>query len=585
MGIVEDLLSKQKQLAYDRAYWESAWRDCVRLTMPAASRLYDYGGVGGAGGASASAATEMTGLANKPEGVERSREIYDSTASWAVERLAAGMESLVTPRGQKWHGFQLDDPFGREPTDIEEEWLDKLRDYHFNVRYDPKSNFGLANQKRFKNNTVLGTAVVYEEGNEGRKNIDPVKVPFFFKSIPIIECYLGMDMFDDVDTNYRVFTISARAAAEYFTSIGGTISAKLSEQAQDPSQSERKVTIMHAVQPRKESGSSRVDNKTNRSSRFAQYWVEVDTKHLIKDGGYYSFPYQVTWWDQTDGSCYGQSPIMMLLADIKTVNAMSKIALTAAMQSIKPATASMPGIYGQRPNLNPGANNPGYMDKQGNLMIKPIITAPTAVTLGERVIQAKQMGIQQGLYIPLFQTLMDNPQMTATEALIRNQEKGDLLGPVGTKFENGIAGGVEREVDIVGRLGAFDEGSPLAPPASLVGKEVGVRWDNPMSRLRRMAELQGMDRVLERTAFMAQYDPSVMARVDPDEVLEITREIGGGPRRMFRTDEEVSQMRQQAAQAQERQAALQATEQMAGAAGAAAPAMKMMNDMRTGRTA
>jgi hypothetical protein len=54
---------------------------------------------------------------------------------------------------------------------------------------------------------------------------------------------------------------------------------------------------------------------------------------------------------------------------------------------------------------------------------------------------------------------------------------------------------------------------------------------------------------------------------------------------MFRTDEEVSQMRQQAAQAQERQAALQATEQMASAAGAATPAIKAMSDYRVGKAA
>jgi hypothetical protein len=444
MGVVEDLMSKQQQLAYDRTFWEAAWRDCVRLTMPAASRLYDYGGLGGTGVAS-SAASEMTGLANRPDSVDRSREIYDNTASWAVERLAAGMESLVTPRGQKWHGFQMDDPFGRQPSDVEEEWLDSLRDYHFNVRYDPRTNFTLSNQKRMKNTTVLGTAVVYLEENVGRKGIDPVKVPFFFRSTPIIECYLGMDMFDDVDTNYRVFVVGAKAAVEYFEGIGGTVSQKLRGMANDPNQENRKVTFLHAVEPRREIGSAKLDNRTVRTSRWAQYWVEVETKHMIKEGGYFTFPYQVTWWDQTDGSAYGQSPIMMLLADIKSLNQMSKIALTAAMQAVKPPTASMQGIYGSRPNLNPGMNNPGYIDKNGRMMIQPIITAPNP-TLAERVMEVKRSGIREGLYINLFQTLIDNPQMTATEALIRNQEKGDLLGPVGSKIENGVAQGVEREV-------------------------------------------------------------------------------------------------------------------------------------------
>jgi hypothetical protein len=196
MGIVDDIIRQQQVTASDRVQWEQAWRDCANVALPTASHLYDYGGTAST---ARSAAPELTGLANAPKSVQRGRELYDSTAAWAADRLTAGMESLITPRAQKWHALSLDDPFAPEPTDLEEEWLDTLRDYLFGARYDPKANFSLANQKALKNTTVLGTGVVYSEENLGRRGVDPVKVPFFYRSVPLIESYLSIDAFDDVD--------------------------------------------------------------------------------------------------------------------------------------------------------------------------------------------------------------------------------------------------------------------------------------------------------------------------------------------------------------------------------------------------
>src|SRR5687768_7968822 len=200
MGIVDDIIRMQQVMAADRVQWEEVWRDCVNVAMPTASHLYDYGGTGAI---SRSAASEMTGLANAPKSVQRGRELYDSTAAWATDRLTAGMESLITPRAQKWHALSLDDPFAPQPSDVEEEWLDYLRDYLFGARYDAKANFSLANQKALKNTTVLGTGVVYSEENVGRRGVDPVRVPFFYRSVPLIESYLGIDAFDDVDKVIR----------------------------------------------------------------------------------------------------------------------------------------------------------------------------------------------------------------------------------------------------------------------------------------------------------------------------------------------------------------------------------------------
>ncbi len=562
MGIADDIMRMQQQMAVERYYWEATWRDVVTLCMPYASHKYELNGM--------NIASSLTGTAQQPQAAQRSKEIFDATAAWSLDRLNAGMESLIAPRAQKWHAFSLDDPFSPDPTDLEEEWLDRLRDYHFTARYDAKSNFALANQKAIRGACGLGTGILYLEENIGRRGIDPVKVPFFYRSIPVVETYLGIDAYDDVDKCIRVFELTARAAEGYFSQEGDSLPEKVKSALTN--KPDQPFTFIHCVMPREEAGEHK---DKRRHQPYASFWLEVESRHLIRSSGFFTFPYQVMWWDQTDGSPYGQSPVMAALSEIKMLQVMGKTVAQVSQQMIKPPMATMRGIYNQRLNLNAGAVNAGMLDEQGRLLAQPIIQAQNP-TFAERLIEAKRLSVRESMYINLFQTMVDNPQMTATEALLRANEKGELLGPAGAKIETGIAGAIDREVDIVQRKGAFEQGSPLEPPSSVGGKNVGVKFTGPLARMRRMAEMQGIERVLQMATVVGEYDRSTLMKIDGDETLELTREINGAPRKMFKRDEEVAEQRQAMAQQQESQAALAMMQGAATAAKDATPAMQAM---------
>ena len=562
MGIVDDLLSMRDELATDRSHWESAWRDCVDLAMPYASWRYDYSG--------STTHRALTWQNNRPRSVERSRDLYDSSMVWASERLSAGMESMIVPRAQKWHTLSKDDPFADESTDTEQEWLDKTRDYLFSARYDSRANFALSIQKAIRSTVVLGTGVVFSDENMGRRGTDPVKTPFFYRHVPLIDCYLGIDPYDDVDRNLRVFEWTARQAVEYFGE--DKVSAKVRDSANDPKKQTDQFTFMHAVMPREHAGEYKLKRE---GQLFASFWIEIDQKHLISHGGYFTFPYQVYWWDQSDGP-YGQSPIMSILADGKMLQHMSKTALQAGQQMIKPPMATMQGIYNTRLNLNSGAVNPGYLDQSGRLMAQPIVQGQDP-SLVENLLEQKRQSINESMYITLFQTLVDNPQMTATEAIIRANERGELLGPAGAKTESGLGRAIDREIDIIQRKGAFEGGSPLAPPESMFGQSVGVKFTGPLARLRRMQELQGVQSVMEIAGMLANAGKvEALDKIDADETLDFAQETVGAPRKMFKTDDEVAAERQARAQQMEMQAQAAMAESMARTAKDATPAVQAM---------
>lgn len=162
------------------------------------------------------------------------------------------------------------------------------------------------------------------------------------------------------------------------------------------------------------------------------------------------------------------------------------------------------------------------------------------------------------MFVNLFQTLVQNPQMTATEALIRQEEKGALLGPSGSIIQAGFAANLDRELGILEDKGLYEEDSRFLPPASLAGKAVRPTFTGPLDVLRRSAEARDTIQVVTTAMQMAQFDPGVMDNNDGDEALKIVQSAGRSPQRIFRRHDEVADIRDARAKAQAAQAAMAA---------------------------
>ena len=87
------------------------------------------------------------------------------------------------------------------------------------------------------------------------------------------------------------------------------------------------------------------------------------------------------------------------------------------------------------------------------------------------VLDASRQQIKDGLYTSLWQILIQNPNMTATEAMIRANEKGELLGPIGARIQHGLARLTDAEITILSQKDAFNPRSPLAVPQNLSSGE------------------------------------------------------------------------------------------------------------------
>lgn len=574
MGIAEDIINRADKLAQHRSQWAVVWRDVARLTVPSENISTAMNTIVAGIPANRSGFGGMAG----PNSTQTVKNIYDNTGMMCVDRLAAGMESLVTPQSEKWHGLSADDIHHGKQTTEESIYLERLRNFQFATRYDPRAGFIPAHQKAMRSCIAFGTGIVFAEEDDGRARPGDPPLIVRYRYCPITESLLGANDQGNVDTNYRVIVYTVKQLVQKFgiDKVSAQVRALYNGGGKDI---DRMITVIHAVCPREEMGSSALYG-TVRGSAIASYYVERDTKHLLSEGGFFEFPFAIYHWLQHDNGPYAESPVMLALSEIKSLQAMGKSELRAFAQWTDPPMGLVNDGVMNRVNLNPRAMNIGAIGPDGSRRVQPLITAQNP-DFAEKVMETRRMGVKETLYINLFQILIKNPQMSATEAMLRANEKGELLGPAGGKIQMALAVLADREIGIFERRGIFTPRSSFAPPASLQGKSVSVRFTSPLDRMRRANEGVGIQRMLEIVLPLAKVKPNVVDKFDFDDIINNLQEILGAPASSLVTEEVLKAAREQTGQKQNTIEQLGAGQQAADIAKAGSIAGRNMGETAT----
>lgn len=550
MAIATDLIDRLERLSQKRLFWSQLWYTIAGLVHPSESVAASFHSI-------IAGIPSSTPFGTGPNSTQRVKNIYDNTGMMCVDRLAAGMESLVTPQSEKWHGLSVEDIEHGPETQEEKIYLERLRNFQFQMRYDPRAGFTPAHQKAMRSCIAFGTGIKYlEEGGRARPGDPPTM--FRYSYAPLTECMLDTNTMGVCDTNFRVRNMTVKQV------VGLAGPKRVSQTVRnlwDKGLLDQNIPVLHAVCPREEVGSGLL-SQTVKGSALASYYLEIDQKHLITDSGYFEFPYSVYHWLQQDNGPYAESAVMLALSEIKSLQAMGKSELRAFAQWTDPPLGMVNDGVMNRPSLNPRAINMGAIGPGGEKRVAPILTAQNP-DFAEKVMEARRHGVKETLYVNLFQILVQNPKMSATEAMLRANEKGELLGPAGGKIQAALATECDRELAILTRKGIFKPSSKIAPPQSLAGRSINVRFTSPLDRLRRANEAVGAQRLLEMVLPVAKVKPQVLDKFDFDGLIDQLREILGAPAMMLVT-ESVLAARRKASDAQAQQAKTLMAGQAAG---------------------
>lgn len=481
-------------------------------------------------------------------GAKRTERMFDGTAALAAQRYQAIVESMTTPRTQIYQFLDAAQALKNDRDTML--WCEDNTKMLFSYRYSPRANFSSQNGEVFMGMGVFGTGALYI-GRGNRR----MGVPMYYKSMALSELYADEGVDGRIQEALRQFKKKIRLIAEEFGTEGFNDSL-LKVLKDDP---EREFTVLHYVYPNTEYNPMRFDRM---GKKFASLYVVEEEQVVLAEGGYNTFPYAVARAMTAANEVYGRSPAMLALPNIKMLGEMVKTTVKNAQRLADPSLLLAEDGALSTVNTLPGALNFGGLDEQGNQMVKPLQTGAD-MSVAQAMIQEERKFINDVFLVTLFQILVDNPQMTATEVLEKAQEKGALLSPTLGRIQEEYLGPlIEREMDILASEGLL---SPLPQAMAMRGGEYNIRYDSPLTRAQSAEEVTGLVRTFQVIAPIGQINPSVWDNFDGDEIVRIAASVNGAPVRSLLDKAMVAKIRDARNQQQQQQ---QMIEQAGGVAGA-----------------
>jgi hypothetical protein len=524
--LTKGLLSRYEKLEGQRQNWETHWQEVADYMQP---RKADV-------------------TKQRARGDKRMEQVFDSSPIQAVELLAASLHGMLTNPSTPWFTLRFKD----EEIENEDEaklWLEASTDAMYTAFN--RSNFQQEIFELYHDLITFGTAAMFiEEDDE-----DIIK----FSTRHINEVFIAENDKGRIDTIYRRFKISARAAMQKF---GEAVSSDVqSAFKKDPY---KEVEILHAVYPRSDFNPNKKDKK---NMPFESVYIEFKNGNELSVSGFREFPFVVPRYLKASNEIYGRSPAMTALPDVKMLNEMCKTTIKAAQKQVDPPllvpddgfllpVRTVPGglnFYrsGTRDRIEPlniGANNP----------------------LGLNMEQQRRDSIRAVFYVNQLM-MQDGPQMTATEVIQRNEEKMRLLGPVLGRLQSEL---LKPLIDRVFAILLRNNMLPAAPEF-LSGRDIEIEYVSPLAKAQKSTELQSIMRAVEILGSLANVAP-VFDYVNFDNLVKHLADIVGVPQKILKTQSQVNAERQQAAQQQEQMQQMQQLQQVAKAGGDIAPLAKAL---------
>ena len=540
----DDVVNELSKLQAKRSNWDSTWEEVADFVLPRQSNFN----------------TKRT------PGENRNDRIYDSTGPLALERFAAALESMLTPRAQKWHRLQPSDPALLKSANVKM-WYEEVNGITWRARYRPYGNYASSQHEVYLSLGAFGTGCMYVDNVLGRG--------IRYKAIPLAETFIDVDSYGLIDTVYRLFKLDIRQAVQAFGE--DNLPKEMLEAGQKDNK--REFEFIHCVKPNADYDGSKADA---RGQQFSSTYVAKDYRAVVGEGGYNTMPYITSRYVVSPDEDYGRSPAIAMLSDLKMINKISRDQIQISHKLADPPLLlhddGILGYSNSEVNMMAGGLNYGGVSQEGRQLIQPLQTGGNPA-MSESLLDQRRRSVNDAFLVSLFQILVETPEMTATEAMIRVQEKGQLLGPTISRQQSEALGPmIEREVDILARMGALPE-----PPPELIeaGMDYGIEYDSPMTRMMQAEEVVGLQRSIEAMTPFIQTNPALLNIYNAEQVMRDTNYINGVPTKWLKTEEEVAEQQAQEQEDEEAAKMLEAAPMAAGAMKDTAQAQALMAKART----
>lgn len=525
------LVRRYSTLQTQRSSWESHWQEIADYIVPRKADI----------------------TKKRTSGDKRSELIFDGTAIHAAELMAASLHGMLTNAATPWFSLRYEEN-DINGDDEAKEWLEGATDVMY--QHLARSNFQEQIHELYSDLVTFGTGVIFVE--------DDKKNGLRFSTRHIAECYVSEDEDGRVDTVFRKYKTTARAAVRQFGEQ--QVTQRIEKiNSTDPY---AEIELLHVVMPR-EDYDSRKKNKKNMP--WASIYIDAEEKQILGESGYQEFAYMVPRFLKGSFELgYGRSPSMTALSDTKMINKMSETVIRAAQLQIHPPLMVPDDGFMAPVRTTPGGINfyrSGTRDR-----IEPLQIGSNN-PIGEMQLEQRRTAIRAAFYVDQL-ILGQGPQMTATEVIQRTEEKMRLLGPVLGRLQ------AELLQPLISRCFAIlSRQKKFAPaPESLQNGNIDIEYVSPLAKAQRGGDITAVMQMFEFLGPLMNLDPSIVDYLDMDGLAKHVIKVTGTPAVVVRGEGEVAELREQRAAQQAQQQEMMQMQQLAQSAGQAAPALKEVRE-------
>ena len=462
-------------------------------------------------------------LFSKDERGKIRQNVFDSTARNALSCFAASMKSVIVPTTKRWHRLK---PANSKLDNNEEvkKYLEKATELLFRVRYSAQSNFATESDLLFNQMGIYGHALWYVGEDVGNGII--------YKTIPVKEAYVSRNDKGKLDMVIREYELSASEAVKEF---GENVSSEIKRASiKHPDKS---FKFIHAVFEKDKFDFKKKDYK---GMRYASVHIDMSAKKIVKVGGYRTCPYMVPRFMGIAGSSYGDSPALQAFYDMLTANEMGKTILRTGQLQANPPILASQGLIDANKLGSAGAVIRGGLDSQG----KP---AAVSMQYGNNLVITVELqrevraNIERAFLVPLFQSLTQSKQMTATEVEKREIEKSMLLAPMCERIASEwLCANIEREIDILTEYGLLDG----VPDELMYEGSIAIDFQSPAVHMQDANAIMGLYQTIQAAITLSQSNPNVLDIIDGESALRKIADYYGVSSEVLRSSSDLDMLKQ-----------------------------------------
>ena len=461
------------------------------------------------------------------KGNKSNKKIIDSTATLASRTLRSGLMAGLTSPARPWFKLGTTDPHLMEHGGVKD-WL-------YNLESGMRDIFAKSNLYQVLP-SVYGDLGDY--GTAAMSALEDEHSTIRFYHFMTGQYLIAVNQFNRCDSLYRKFPMTVRQLVQKF---GLDKVSPAVKNYWETKQFETEIEVCHCIEPNDDRDSVNMNNE-NKPWRSAYFEWNTSYDLFLRKSGFDEFPIMAPRWDLYDDSCYGYSPAMDALGDIRMLQKMQKTELMGLDKWANPPMLADSLLRTQQSSTIPGEIT--YLDGlagQAHAGIRPLYATNPDIDKIEAKIERVQAQVRRCFFEDMMAMLAqsDNPEMTAREIEERHSEKVLILGPVMERLNDELFDPlIERTFGIMMRSGQIPP-----PPQQLQGQNLKIEYVSILAQAQKLLGTANIEKVAAFTGSLASINPAAVDKFDVDEAIDTYSEMHGINPNIIRTKDQVKVLR------------------------------------------